>query len=175
MDENGIIRIGATIKEGDILIGKITPKGESDPTPEEKLLRAIFGDKAGDAKDASLKAPNGTEGTVIDKKLFQRAVKDKNSKVREKAALEKTEKAYNLVVDALRERLNEKITTLLKDKTSAGVTNSYGEVLKTIAVRSQSGEFVSLEKLDDMVSDMIENSLDQVLSNKDIAAFTKYD
>ena len=69
LDEHGIIRIGATIKEGDILIGKITPKGESDPTPEEKLLRAIFGDKAGDAKDASLKAPNGTEGVVIDKKL----------------------------------------------------------------------------------------------------------
>lgn len=79
LDEHGIVRIGATIKEGDILIGKITPKGESDPTPEEKLLRAIFGDKAGDAKDASLKAPNGTEGTVIDKKLFQRAVKDKKT------------------------------------------------------------------------------------------------
>ena len=86
LDENGIIRIGAQIKEGDILIGKITPKGESDPTPEEKLLRAIFGDKAGDAKDASLKAPNGVEGVVIGKKLFQRAKKDKNAKVREKAA-----------------------------------------------------------------------------------------
>ncbi len=87
LDENGIIRVGAQIKEGDILIGKITPKGESDPTPEEKLLRAIFGDKAGDAKDASLKAPSGTEGVVIGKKLFQRAKKDKNAKVREKAAL----------------------------------------------------------------------------------------
>ena len=83
LDENGIIRIGAAVKEGDILIGKITPKGESDPTPEEKLLRAIFGDKAGDAKDASLKAPNGVEGVVIGKKLFQRAKKDKNAKVRE--------------------------------------------------------------------------------------------
>ncbi|HUR66645.1 MAG TPA: DNA-directed RNA polymerase subunit beta, partial [Chitinophagaceae bacterium] len=81
LDENGIIRIGAQVKEGDILIGKITPKGESDPTPEEKLLRAIFGDKAGDAKDASLKAPNGVEGVVIGKKLFQRAKKDKNAKV----------------------------------------------------------------------------------------------
>jgi DNA-directed RNA polymerase subunit beta len=87
LDENGIIRMGAAIKEGDILIGKITPKGESDPTPEEKLLRAIFGDKAGDAKDASLKAPNGVEGVVIGKKLFQRAKKDKNAKIREKAAL----------------------------------------------------------------------------------------
>jgi DNA-directed RNA polymerase subunit beta len=81
LDQNGIIRIGAQVKEGDIIIGKITPKGESDPTPEEKLLRAIFGDKAGDAKDASLKAPSGTEGVVIDKKLFQRAKKDKNAKV----------------------------------------------------------------------------------------------
>lgn len=145
LDENGIVRIGATIKEGDILIGKITPKGESDPTPEEKLLRAIFGDKAGDAKDASLKAPNGTEGTVIDKKLFQRAVKDKNSKVREKAALEKTEKAYNLVVDALRERLNEKLTTLLKEKTSAGVTNSYGEVLIGKGVKFNAKNIASLD------------------------------
>ena len=94
LDEHGIIRIGATVKEGDILIGKITPKGESDPTPEEKLLRAIFGDKAGDAKDASLKAPNGTEGVVIDKKLFQRAKKDKSGKVYEKALLDKVEKVH---------------------------------------------------------------------------------
>ena len=91
LDENGIIRIGAEVGEGDILIGKITPKGETDPTPEEKLLRAIFGDKAGDVKDASLKAPSGTEGVVIAKQLFQRAKKDKNCKVREKAALEKIE------------------------------------------------------------------------------------
>jgi DNA-directed RNA polymerase subunit beta len=130
LDENGIIRIGATIKEGDILIGKITPKGESDPTPEEKLLRAIFGDKAGDAKDASLKAPNGTEGTVIDTKLFERInKKDKNQKVREKALLEKTEKAHKIAQDALREQLNGKLQILLKDKTSAGVTNSFGETL----------------------------------------------
>jgi DNA-directed RNA polymerase subunit beta len=97
LDENGIIRVGAQVKEGDILIGKITPKGESDPTPEEKLLRAIFGDKAGDAKDASLKAPNGVEGVVIDKKLFQRAKKDKNTKVREKAAIEKLEKIHEKI------------------------------------------------------------------------------
>jgi DNA-directed RNA polymerase subunit beta len=89
LDDNGIIRVGAHVKEGDILIGKITPKGESDPTPEEKLLRAIFGDKAGDVKDASLKAPPSTEGVVIDKKLFSRAKKDKNSKAKEKIALEK--------------------------------------------------------------------------------------
>ena len=129
LDENGIIRIGAQIKEGDILIGKITPKGESDPTPEEKLLRAIFGDKAGDAKDASLKAPNGVEGVVISKKLFQRAKKDKNAKVREKAALEKLEKIHEKNVADLMEVLLDKLQTLLKERASAGVSNNFGEVL----------------------------------------------
>jgi DNA-directed RNA polymerase subunit beta len=128
LDENGIIRMGAAIKEGDILIGKITPKGESDPTPEEKLLRAIFGDKAGDAKDASLKAPNGVEGVVIGKKLFQRAKKDKNAKIREKAALEKLEKVHEKNVEDLKEELLSKLQTLLKDKASAGVNNNFGEV-----------------------------------------------
>jgi len=129
LDENGIIRIGATIKEGDILIGKITPKGESDPTPEEKLLRAIFGDKAGDAKDASLKAPNGTEGVVIDKKLFQRAKKDKNGKIREKSQLEKVEKVHQQNVEDIKEQLLSKLQILLKDKASAGVSNNFGETL----------------------------------------------
>ena len=129
LDEHGIIRIGATVREGDILIGKITPKGESDPTPEEKLLRAIFGDKAGDAKDASLKAPNGTEGVVIDKKLFQRAKKDKNGKIREKAQLEKIEKVHNENAAGLKTLLLEKLQTLLKDKSSAGVSNNFGEML----------------------------------------------
>jgi DNA-directed RNA polymerase subunit beta len=128
LDENGIIRMGAAIKEGDILIGKITPKGESDPTPEEKLLRAIFGDKAGDAKDASLKAPNGVEGVVIGKKLFQRAKKDKNAKIREKAALEKLEKIHEKNVEELKELLLNKLQTLLKEKASAGVNNNFGEV-----------------------------------------------
>jgi DNA-directed RNA polymerase subunit beta len=128
LDENGIIRIGATIKEGDILIGKITPKGESDPTPEEKLLRAIFGDKAGDAKDASLKAPNGVEGIIIGKKLFQRAKKDKNAKVREKALVEKLEKVHEKNEADVMEVLLEKLQTLLKDHVSAGVSNNFGEV-----------------------------------------------
>ena len=128
LDENGIIRLGAAIKEGDILIGKITPKGESDPTPEEKLLRAIFGDKAGDAKDASLKAPNGVEGVVIGKKLFQRAKKDKNAKIREKASLEKLEKIHERNVEELKELLLNKLQTLLKDKPSTGVTNNFGEM-----------------------------------------------
>src|SRR5687767_490691 len=128
LDENGIIRMGAHVKEGDIIIGKITPKGESDPTPEEKLLRAIFGDKAGDAKDASLKAPNGVEGVVIGRKLFQRAKKDKNSKVREKAAIEKLERMHEKNEADLMELLLNKLQTLLRDKTSAGVSNNFGEV-----------------------------------------------
>ena len=129
LDQYGIIRIGAHVKEGDILIGKITPKGESDPTPEEKLLRAIFGDKAGDAKDASLKAPSGTEGVVIGKKLFQRAKKDKNSKAKEKAALEKLEAIHTQNEKDILELLVSKLQTLLKDKNSSGVSNNFGEVI----------------------------------------------
>ena len=129
LDQNGIIRVGAHIKEGDIIIGKITPKGESDPTPEEKLLRAIFGDKAGDAKDASLKAPSGTEGVVINKKLFQRAKKDKNAKVREKASLDKIEKVHEKNEIDLLEMLTNKLQTLLKEKASSGVSNNFGEML----------------------------------------------
>jgi len=138
LDENGIIRIGAHVGEGDILIGKITPKGETDPTPEEKLLRAIFGDKAGDAKDASLKAPSGTEGIVISKQLFQRAKKDKNSKVREKTALEKIEKVHEKNLEDLKNFLYEKLLILLREKTSAGITNNFGET-----VLSKGGKFNS--------------------------------
>lgn len=129
LDENGIIRVGAHIGEGDILIGKITPKGETDPTPEEKLLRAIFGDKAGDAKDASLKASSGTQGVVIGKQLFQRAKKDKNSKVREKAQLEKIEKVHEQNLREILDLLLDKLMTLLKDKSSQGVSNNFGELL----------------------------------------------
>ena len=138
LDENGIIRIGAHVGEGDILIGKITPKGETDPTPEEKLLRAIFGDKAGDAKDASLKAPSGTEGIVISKQLFQRAKKDKNSKVREKTALEKIDKVHEKNLEDLKSFLFEKLQVLLKDKISAGITNNFGET-----ILSKGGKFNS--------------------------------
>ena len=129
LDQNGVIRVGAHVKEGDIIIGKITPKGESDPTPEEKLLRAIFGDKAGDAKDASLKAPSGTEGVVINKKLFQRAKKDKNGKVKEKSVLEKIDKTHEKNEADLLELLISKLLVLLKDKNSAGVSNNFGEML----------------------------------------------
>jgi DNA-directed RNA polymerase subunit beta len=129
LDQYGIIRIGAQVKEGDIIIGKITPKGESDPTPEEKLLRAIFGDKAGDAKDASLKAPSGTEGVVIGKKLFQRAKKDKNSKAKEKAAIEKLEAVHTQNEKDILELLVGKLQILLKDKSSSGVSNNFGEMI----------------------------------------------
>ena len=129
LDENGLIRIGAHIKEGDILIGKITPKGETDPTPEEKLLRAIFGDKAGDAKDASLKAPSGIEGIVIKKQLFKRTKKDKNSKASEKGQLERIEEMHTRNLHAVKELLMDKLMTLLKDKSSAGVSNNFGEVI----------------------------------------------
>ncbi len=127
LDENGIIRIGAHIKEGDILIGKITPKGETDPTPEEKLLRAIFGDKAGDVKDASLKAPPSTKGVVIDKKLFARAKKDKTAKTREKVALEKLDTDHKKAKEVIIDTLVDKLSKVLKDKTSAGVLNLYKE------------------------------------------------
>jgi DNA-directed RNA polymerase subunit beta len=127
LDENGIIRIGAKIKEGDILIGKITPKGESDPTPEEKLLRAIFGDKAGDVKDASFKAQPATDGVVINTKLFQKAKKDKNSKIREKAELEKAEKAHIKNLEDIKRVLVDKLMSLLGGKTTGGIKNIFGE------------------------------------------------
>ena len=129
LDENGIIRIGAEIKPGDIMIGKITPKGESDPTPEEKLLRAIFGDKAGDVKDASLKAPPSSYGVVIDKKLFVRLMKDKKSRVKEKEETEKIEEEFNMQMEVLRGKFLEKLNILVAGKTSQGVTNDLHEVV----------------------------------------------
>ena len=127
LDENGMIRIGAEVNPGDILIGKITPKGESDPTPEEKLLRAIFGDKAGDVKDASLKASPSLKGIVIDKKLFRRAVKDKNKRARDREAVALLEASFVGKFDALQDRLVEKLFSLVSGKTSQGVFNDLGE------------------------------------------------
>ena len=121
LDENGLIRIGAQIRPGDILIGKITPKGESDPSPEEKLLRAIFGDKAGDVKDASLKAGPSLEGVVIDKKLFTRAIKDRKAKTAEKPLLDKIDADFNRSADELKARLVDKLFILVNGKTSQGV------------------------------------------------------
>ncbi|MCQ4035451.1 DNA-directed RNA polymerase subunit beta [Kaistella montana] len=127
LDENGMIRIGADVKPGDIMIGKITPKGESDPTPEEKLLRAIFGDKAGDVKDASLKADSSLRGVVIDKKLFSRNIKDKKKRTEEKLKLEEIENTYKAKFDELRNTLLEKLGTLVNGKTSQGVKNDLDE------------------------------------------------
>ena len=127
LDENGMIRIGAEVRPGDILIGKITPKGESDPTPEEKLLRAIFGDKAGDVKDASLKASPSLYGVVIDKKLFSRAVKDKRKRNKDKEDIATLEADYQAKFEALRGKLLDKIFSLVNEKTSEGVVNELGE------------------------------------------------
>ena len=127
LDENGMIRIGAEIKPGDILIGKITPKGESDPTPEEKLLRAIFGDKAGDVKDASLKASPSLNGVVIDKKLFARAVKDKRKRAQDKEDIEALENAYDKRFDDLQSVLVDKLFAIVNGKTAQGIYNDLGE------------------------------------------------
>jgi DNA-directed RNA polymerase subunit beta len=129
LDENGLIRIGAEVKEGDILIGKITPKGETDPTPEEKLLRAIFGDKAGDVKDASLKASPSLRGVVIDKKLFARAVKDRRSKSKEKEEIEVLQAEFDVKYAELKAKLVDKLLVLVNGKTSQGVTNNYKEII----------------------------------------------
>ena len=127
LDENGMIRIGAEVKPGDILIGKITPKGESDPTPEEKLLRAIFGDKAGDVKDASLKASPSLRGVVIEKKLFSRSVKDKRKRSEDKDAITKLELEYEVKFQQLKDVLVEKLFSLVNGKTSQGVLNDLEE------------------------------------------------
>jgi DNA-directed RNA polymerase subunit beta len=127
LDENGMIRIGAEVKPGDILIGKITPKGESDPTPEEKLLRAIFGDKAGDVKDASLKASPSLRGVVIENKLFSRSVKDKRKRSEDKDAITKLELEYEVKFQQLKDVLVEKLFSLVNGKTSQGVLNDLEE------------------------------------------------
>ena len=126
LDENGIIRVGARIEPGDIIIGKITPKGESDPSPEEKLLRAIFGDKAGDVKDASLKATPSLSGVVIGKRLFSKAQKDRKAKMADKAILPKLDEELEAQVAELKKILVEKLLVLTEGKTSAGVKDFLG-------------------------------------------------
>jgi DNA-directed RNA polymerase subunit beta len=127
LDEHGMIRVGAEVKPGDILIGKITPKGESDPTPEEKLLRAIFGDKAGDVKDASLKASPSLNGVVIEKKLFSRAVKDKRKRAQDKDDIIALEAQYDRKFDDLKDVLIEKLFNIVNGKTAQGIFNDLGE------------------------------------------------
>ncbi len=127
LDEDGIIRIGAEVKEGDILIGKITPKGESDPTPEEKLLRAIFGDKAGDVKDASLKATPSLKGVVIDRKLFSKPRKDKEIRAKSKKQVDELKSHFSKDLSALRLQMIDKMLELIDGKTSGGVKHKFGE------------------------------------------------
>ena len=135
LDENGIIRAGAEVKEGDILIGKITPKGETDPTPEEKLLRAIFGDKAGDVKDASMKAPPSLRGVVIDTKLFSRPKKDKDVRAKSKRQLDGLKEKYAKDLAGVRDLMIEKISTLLEGKTSQGVKHKFGDEILAKGVK----------------------------------------
>ena len=127
LDENGIIRVGAEIKPGDILIGKITPKGESDPSPEEKLLRAIFGDKAGDVKDASMKAPPSLNGVVIDKKLFSRAIKDKKARSQDKEVLLQLDEQFNVEMAELKSKLLDKLLVVVSGRACQGVVNELNE------------------------------------------------
>ena len=171
LDENGMIRIGAEVNSGDILIGKITPKGESDPTPEEKLLRAIFGDKAGDVKDASLKAPPSLQGVVIDKKLFTRSVKDKRKRNEDKQELEALENTYDEKFDALKSILVEKLFTIVNGKTCQGVQNDLGEevlpkgkkytlkMLSTVEdyTHLTKGQWTTAEDTNALIADLIHN------------------
>jgi DNA-directed RNA polymerase subunit beta len=145
LDENGIIREGAEVKEGDILIGKITPKGETDPTPEEKLLRAIFGDKAGDVKDASLKAPPGLKGTVIKTRLFSRKKRDGDSKKLEKKQLDTAEHQHNLALSAHYQKLIEKLTQICLGNVTTGIRDLEGSVVIRSNTTLKDSTFSSLE------------------------------
>ena len=135
LDENGVIRVGAEVREGDILIGKITPKGETDPTPEEKLLRAIFGDKAGDVKDASLKAPPSLKGIVIDTKIFSRPKRDKDLRSKSKKELDTLKVRYSKQLEELKSEMVKKLTHLLSGKTSQGVKHKFGDELISKSVK----------------------------------------
>jgi DNA-directed RNA polymerase subunit beta len=165
LDENGIIRIGAEVNEGDILIGKITPKGETDPTPEEKLLKAIFGEKAGDVKDASLKAPPGMKGIVIATKLFSRKKKDTDSKKEDKKKLESLEKAHKRDLKELQEKLGKKLDTLLSGEKTIGIRDTDGTVVFRSGTTLKDDTFQTYENLDkldpeqDWVEDKRKNTI----------------
>jgi DNA-directed RNA polymerase subunit beta len=148
LDDNGIVRVGARIEPGDILIGKISPKGESDPSPEEKLLRAIFGDKAGDVKDSSLKANPSLNGIVLDKKLFSRAIKTRQSKAADKVILAKIDEEYQAKVDDLKSILVDKLLTLTEGKTSQGVKDYTGAELITKGSKFTMTNLMNLEYSD---------------------------
>jgi DNA-directed RNA polymerase subunit beta len=159
LDENGIVRVGAEVREGDILIGKITPKGETDPTPEEKLLKAIFGDKAGDVKDASLKAPPGLKGVVIGTKLFSRKKKDADSKKEEKRKTDALDRQRRKELKELNEKLGSKLGKLLSGEKSAGIRDSDGTVVIRASTQLKDDTFQTLEKLEslDFTSDWVDD------------------
>ena len=165
LDENGIVRVGAEVNEGDILIGKITPKGETDPTPEEKLLKAIFGDKAGDVKDASLKAPPGMKGIVISTKLFSRKKKDTESKKEDKRRLESLDRSRRKDLKDLQEKLGKKLDMLLSGEKSAGIRDTDGNVVIRSGTALKEDTFQALETIDsldynqDWVDDKRKNSI----------------
>jgi DNA-directed RNA polymerase subunit beta len=165
LDENGVIRVGAEVSEGDILIGKITPKGETESTPEEKLLKAIFGEKAGDVKDASLKAPPGMKGIVIATKLFSRKKKDAESKKEDKRLNEQLERAHKKALAEIEEKLIRKLGVLLDGEKSAGIRTTSGEVVFRAGTQMKNDSFAnldSLQKLDyraDWLEDKKKNSL----------------
>ncbi|WP_320052355.1 DNA-directed RNA polymerase subunit beta [uncultured Acetobacteroides sp.] len=179
LDENGMIRIGATVEPGDILIGKITPKGESDPTPEEKLLRAIFGDKAGDVKDASLKASPSLRGVVIDKKLFSRSLKDKKGKVSEKVLLQKVDDEFEKKTNNLKVKLVDKLFNLVNGKTSQGVQDYYGTELVGKGVKFTQKVLVELDYLsvnpNKWTTDKDKNNIIKNLINNYIVKFKELD
>jgi len=162
LDENGIIREGAEVKEGDILIGKITPKGETDPTPEEKLLRAIFGEKAGDVKDASLKAPPGLKGTIIKTRLFSRKRRDTESKKLEKQALENLEQEQNHNKNLHYTKLVEKLSKLCDGLTASGIRDLDGSIVIRSGTKIKEDTFTSL---DDVTK--LDYTLDWFPSKKD--------
>ena len=145
LDKNGIIRVGAYVKPGDIIIGKITPKGESDPTPEEKLLRAIFGDKAGDVKDVSLKASPSLQGVVIGRRLFQKAEKTRSAKLADKAKLPKIDDEFMQKVGALKEVLVNKLLTLIDGRVSQGVKDFMGTEVIAKGAKFMKGELEALD------------------------------
>jgi DNA-directed RNA polymerase subunit beta len=165
LDENGIVRIGAEVNEGDILIGKITPKGETDPTPEEKLLKAIFGEKAGDVKDASLKAPPGMKGVVISTKLFSRKKKDTESKKEDKKRLESLDRSRRKDLKELQEKLAKKLEQSLVGEKSSGIRDNDGNVVLRSGTSIKEDTFKSVENLDnldynqDWVDDKKKNNL----------------
>lgn len=183
LDENGMIRIGALVTPGDILIGKITPKGESDPSPEEKLLRAIFGDKAGDVKDASLKASPSLRGVVIEKKLFTRVDRDRKAKATEKTLLARLDEEYQVFFNDLRDVLVEKLFVLVNGKTSQGVKDYYGQEVIAKGVKFTQKLLVDLEFMEvsplkwttdkaknDMISALLHN---YVMAFKEIESLLK--